>query len=242
MYIKIESQRLEYYKSRQELIRKKELQGIMDSVMVGHCQGSKIGQRIILPASFIRGPRDIRRRYVDAVALVQKFGKPDLFITITCNPSWPEVKKHMFPTDEGHTRPDLLARVFHAKLDLLKDQLFKKQIFGAVTAYTYVVEFQKRGLPHGHFLIILEVALKFYSTKSYDKIVSAEIPDRTTNRHLFSMVRKHMIHGHKIQITFVCKEIRRKDVEIIIQKHLLRQPFMETMCILFTEEEMMDRK
>nr|XP_027127530.1 uncharacterized protein LOC113743677 [Coffea arabica] len=195
MYIKIESQRLDYYRSRQQLIRREEPQGIMDSVISGHCQGSKIGQRVILPASFIGGPRDMRRRYVDAMALVQKFGKPDLFITMTCNPSWPEVKKHMLPTDEGHNRPDLLARVFHAKLDLLKDQLFKKQIFGAVAAYTYVVEFQKRGLPHTHFLIILEAASKLYSTESYDKIVSAEIPDITANQHLFRMVRKHMIHG-----------------------------------------------
>nr|XP_027091801.1 uncharacterized protein LOC113712521 [Coffea arabica] len=195
MYIKIESQRLDYYRSRQQLIRREELQGIMDSVIAGHCQGSKIGQRVILPASFIGGPRDMRRRYVDAMALVQKFGKPDLFITMTCNPSWPEVKKHMLPTDESHNRPDLLARVFHAKLDLLKEQLFKKQIFGSVAAYTYVVEFQKRGLPHGHFLIILEAASKLYSTESYDKIVSVEIPVITANRHLFSMVRKHMIHG-----------------------------------------------
>nr|XP_027101001.1 uncharacterized protein LOC113720276 [Coffea arabica] len=188
MYIKIESQRLDYYRSRQQLIRREELQGIMDSVIAGHCQGSKIGQRVILPASFIGGPRDMRRRYVDAMTLVQKFGKPDLFITMTCTPSRPEVKKHMLPTDEGHNRPDLLARVFHAKLDLLKEQLFKKQIFGSVAAYTYVVEFQKRGLPHGHFLIILETASKLYSTESYDKIVSAEISDITANRHLFSMV------------------------------------------------------
>ncbi|XP_071909310.1 uncharacterized protein [Coffea arabica] len=195
MYIKIETQRLDYYKNRQELIRREQLQGIMDSVVAGHCQGSRVGQRVILPASFIGGPRDMRRRYVDAMALVQKFGKPDLFITMTCNPSWPEIKQHMLPTDEAHNRPDLLARIFHAKLDLLKEELFRKEIFGPVAAYTYVVEFQKRGLPHGHFLIILKAGSKLYSTESYDNIVSAEIPDKMPNRHLFNMVRKHMIHG-----------------------------------------------
>ncbi|XP_027166434.1 uncharacterized protein LOC113766438 [Coffea eugenioides] len=195
MYIKIESQRLDYYKSKQEFIRREQLQGVMDSVITGQCQASKIGQRVVLPASFIGGPRDMKRRYVDAMALVQKFGKPDLFITMTCNPSWPEVKNLMLPTDEAHNRPDLLSRIFHAKLDVLKQELFKKEIFGSVAAYTYVIEFQKRGLPHAHFLIILKPSSKLYSTDSYDKIVSAEIPDQSKNPHLFNMVRRHMIHG-----------------------------------------------
>nr|XP_027108929.1 uncharacterized protein LOC113728764 [Coffea arabica] len=195
MYIKIESQILDYYKSKQEFIRREQLQGVMDSVITGQCQGLKVGQRVVLPASFIGGPRDMKRRYVDAMALVQKFGKPDLFITMTCNPSWPEIKNLMLPTDEAHNRPDLLTRIFHAKLDVLKQELFKKEIFGSVAAYTYVIEFQKRGLPHAHFLIILKPCSKLYSTDSYDRIVSAEIPDQSKNPHLFNMVRRHMIHG-----------------------------------------------
>lgn len=42
-------------------------------------QSSEIGKRIILPASFIVSPRDIRKRYMYAMALVQKFGKLDIF-------------------------------------------------------------------------------------------------------------------------------------------------------------------
>nr|XP_027077124.1 uncharacterized protein LOC113700896 [Coffea arabica] len=195
MYIKIESQRLDYYKSKQEFIRREQLQGVMDSVITGQCQASKISQRVVLPASFIGGPCDMKSRYVDAMALVQKFGKPDLFITMTCNPSWPEIKNLMLPTDEAHNRPDLLSRIFHAKLDVLKQELFKKEIFGSVAAYTYVIEFQKRGLPHAHFLIILKPCSKLYSIDSYDKIVSVEIPDQSKNPYLFNMVRKHMIHS-----------------------------------------------
>ncbi|XP_071933437.1 uncharacterized protein [Coffea arabica] len=176
MYIKIESQRLDYYKSKQEFIRRERLQGVMDSVITGQCQGSKVGQRVVLPASFIGGPRDMKRRYVDAIAL-------------------PKIKNLMLPTDEAHNRLDLLARIFHAKLDVLKQELFKKEIFGSVAAYTYVIEFQKRGLPHAYFLIILKPCSKLYSTDSYDRIVSAEIPNQSKNPHLFNMVRRHMIHG-----------------------------------------------
>jgi len=34
--------------------------------------------------------------------------------------------------------------------------LIKKDILGKVRAHVYVVEFQKRGLPHAHFLLIME--------------------------------------------------------------------------------------
>lgn len=62
------------------------MQGIFDSILAGEIRGSKVGQRIILPASFIGGPRDMRRRYMDTMALVRRFRKSDLFITMTCNP------------------------------------------------------------------------------------------------------------------------------------------------------------
>ncbi|KAL4562272.1 hypothetical protein LXL04_034471 [Taraxacum kok-saghyz] len=58
---------------------------------------SMIGQRIVLPASFIRGPRDMRRRFLDAMALVQDGGKPDIFLTMTCNPKWLEIQNELLP-------------------------------------------------------------------------------------------------------------------------------------------------
>ena len=106
---------------------------------------------------------------------------------MTCNPSWPKIKRHMLPTDETRSKLDLLARVFHVKLDLLKQELFKKEIFGSIATYTCVIEFQKCGLPHAYFLIILKPCSKLYSTDSYDKLVSAEIPDESKDRHLFNM-------------------------------------------------------
>jgi hypothetical protein len=40
--------------------------------------------------------------------------------------------------------------VFRAKLEELRRRLLYKDIPGKVKAYVYVVEFQKRGLPHAH--------------------------------------------------------------------------------------------
>lgn len=58
-------------------------------------RGSKVGRRIILPTSFIGGLGDMRKRYMDAMALVQCFGKPDIFLTMTCNPNWLEIKQEL---------------------------------------------------------------------------------------------------------------------------------------------------
>ncbi|XP_028552578.1 uncharacterized protein LOC114580151 [Dendrobium catenatum] len=86
MYVKIETSRLDFYKQNQHTIRSDLYKGIIDSVAAGETQSNNTGKRIILPPSFIGGPRDMRRRYLDAMALCQRFGKPDLFITMTCNP------------------------------------------------------------------------------------------------------------------------------------------------------------
>jgi len=32
---------------------------------------------------------------MDATALVQKYGKPDHFLTMTCNPNWEEISREL---------------------------------------------------------------------------------------------------------------------------------------------------
>lgn len=195
MYIKLETTRLDFYRRKQGEIRAELYQGIVDSVMAGETSGNQVGQRIVLPISFIGGPRDMIRRYLDAMALVERFGKPDLFITMTCNPEWQEIQENLFEGQTTQDRPDLVARVFRAKLQDLKDQLFKKEIFGKAAAQVHVIEFQKRGLPHAHMLIILKPDYKITSPDQFDKFVCAELPDKDRYPHLYELVVQHMIHG-----------------------------------------------
>ena len=89
----------------------------------------------------------MKGRHMDAMALVQTYGKPDIFLTMTCNPSWEEILNELLPGQTPQDRPDLVARVFRAKLETMKEMLFKKHILGVVVAHVYVVELQKRGLP-----------------------------------------------------------------------------------------------
>ncbi|XP_027102730.1 uncharacterized protein [Coffea arabica] len=111
IYVKIEISRLEYHRKKQTEIRTEILKGAVDSISTGQAEGSKIGRRVYLLSSFIGGPRDMRRRYIDAMSLVQR--------------------------------------------------------------YEY----------------------KPLNLEAYDMIVSAEIPDPVTQRHLYFLVMKHMIHG-----------------------------------------------
>jgi len=49
----------------------------------------------------------MKRRFLNALTLVQKYGKPDLFITMTCNPNWPEIKNNLVKGEHAENRPDL---------------------------------------------------------------------------------------------------------------------------------------
>jgi hypothetical protein len=68
-------------------------------------------------------------------------------------------------------------------------------MLGKVATYTYVVEFQKRGLPHAHFLLIMEGRYKLTCPEQYDGIISVELPDKNKYPELYKMVVKHMMHG-----------------------------------------------
>jgi hypothetical protein len=148
-----------------------------------------------LPSTFIGGPRDMTQRYEDGMAIVLRDGKPDIFLTMTCNPSWTEITSQLLPFQTPQDRPDLLTRIFRSKFEQLKDDVIKKGVLGKVKSYMYVTEFQKRGLPHVHMLLVLDNSDKLRDPEEYDSVVSAEIPNVQCEPHLHAAVLKHMIHG-----------------------------------------------
>jgi hypothetical protein len=138
--------------------------------------GNRAGRRIVLPASFTGGSRYMLKLFQDAMAIVRRYGKPHLFITMTCNAQWPEIKSSLFDGQTANDRPDIVSRVFHLKLKALMAEIVDKKIFGKVLAHVYTVEFQKRGLPHAHILLILSG--RQHTWQEVDRVVCAEIPDK----------------------------------------------------------------
>jgi hypothetical protein len=74
-------------------------------------------------------------------------------------------------------------------MELLSD-LLEEESLGKVVGHVYVIEFQNRGLPHSHILIILDEKDKLITSEDYDRIVCAEIPDKTKYPMLFVTAEK----------------------------------------------------
>lgn len=89
------------------------------------------------------------------MAIVTRFGKPDLFITMTSNPKWREISENLLPGQTAQDAPDLIARVFRMKHKALLADIKEHWILGKTTAWVSVTEFQKRGLPHAHMLFTM---------------------------------------------------------------------------------------
>ena len=75
------------------------------------------------------------------------------------------------------------------------DDITKKKVFGTVTAFMYVIEFQKRRLPHAHILIHLKKEDKPLTADHLNRLICAEIPDKEQNPRLHEIVMRSMIHG-----------------------------------------------
>ena len=130
----------------------------------------------------------MREKYHDAMAIVAKLGKPDLFITITCNPNWLEIRSNLLPGQKPSDRPDLVVRILRIKLKAILEDIIKNGVFGSIKAYVYTIEFQKRGLPHAHCLFILTNEHKIDTADKIDRFVCAEIPDQSLEPVLFEIV------------------------------------------------------
>ncbi len=129
------------------------------------------------------------------MAIVAKYGKPDLFLTFTCNPKCPDITQNLPHGQRAEHRPDLVARVFEKQLHELLEDIHKKHVLGKPVALVHVIEFQKRGLPHAHLLIILEADSKLKDMHDIDSMIRAEIPDPDDEPELYDVIKTCMIHG-----------------------------------------------
>ena len=103
--------------------------------------------------------------------------------------------------------------MFKKKLTDFLEVIIKGQIFGEIVAYFGAIEWQKRGLPHAHFLFTLAEEDVPRTPEDIDKMISAEIPkpnpDDPVQQKLHDLVKKFMVHG-PCDITSPCHQNDKK--------------------------------
>ncbi|CAF1944441.1 unnamed protein product, partial [Brassica napus] len=172
VYTAIEEDRLRWARNNQDVLRAELYSNVLDAVSKGDTDAKIIGQRFILPPSFTGRPRYLVEKYHDAMAICREYGNPDLFITMTANPNWKEIKEHLeiYGGDSPNDRPDIECPLPR-------------------------IEFQKRGLPHAHILLWFGNSSRTPSSEEVDEIISAELPNKEEDPEAYNLVTKHMIHG-----------------------------------------------
>ena len=156
-YASVEEDRLDYIRKNQNNLRSEIYQGIQDAITKGDTDANAIGKRIILPSSHTGSPRYMIQNYQDAMAICRQYRNPNLFITFMCNPKWLEIIRALalINGQQSEDRPDIINRIFKMKLNYFLSTIKSGKIFRTIIADLYVIEFQKRGLPHCHFLFWL---------------------------------------------------------------------------------------
>jgi ATP-dependent DNA helicase PIF1 len=87
--------------------------------------------------------------------------------------------------------------VFQQIRKYVRELVMEKLINGRVLAYIKVVEWQKRGLPHAHKLILIHQNDVPTTPEQIVGVIRAELPlDKETEPELYSEVTKHMLHTH----------------------------------------------
>ena len=186
-----EQNRLNWIKQNQSKLRVELYKGLEDAATRDDADWNELGKRFILPSSFAGSTRNMQQHLQDALAINRYYGGGDLFITMTANSRWPEIEAALLFGQSPSDRPDLVIRVFFAKLRALIKEI-RGGALGAWAAHVYTIEFQKRGLPHAHIIVFLKPEAKLRTAEQIDSLMSSEFPE--DNPALLEVIKKYMVH------------------------------------------------
>ena len=71
----------------------------------------------------------------------------------------------------SNRRPDIFVKEFHQKVQKFKELVIKRGVLGKFITYTYVIELQKRGLPHMHLSLFLDENDKINTLEKVDELI-----------------------------------------------------------------------
>nr|XP_015905007.1 uncharacterized protein LOC107437499 [Parasteatoda tepidariorum] len=200
----MEWNRFNFIRNLQNQFRRETTNGLIDRVQNSSANTSepiRLGRVVILPYSFSRSSRSMQQYFQDAIALSREVGRPDLFITFTANPQWPEIHDFLRSQGTGFNASDIPHVVVRAFYCRFVKEIASGKVFGQILGYTFNIEFQKRGLLHAHCLFILNPKDKLLTPEALDRFICTETPDRDNFPNLHNKVMKHMLHGPNTDAT-----------------------------------------
>lgn len=158
--------------------------------------------KTFLGTSFFGSRRHLREQAQNALTIVSELGPPTLFITLTCNPKWPEIMERLSDTDSAYSRADITCMVFHEKLTKVLHNIRHGKYFNLPHGLDYeirVIEYQYRGLPHCHLVIRDPSAppkSDITAVQRYiDRTIAACFPsDLNSNPKYVELIREKMLH------------------------------------------------
>uniref|UniRef100_A0AC34FI22 ATP-dependent DNA helicase n=1 Tax=Panagrolaimus sp. ES5 TaxID=591445 RepID=A0AC34FI22_9BILA len=191
-YMIVDNERMKFIRTHQKEFRVESYSGLRDYLNnYERRNGVTVGKSCILPSTYLMGPRNQSETWHDTMASTQKNGTPHTFMTMTCNPDHPDIVNNLYENQKACDRPDLVDTVFDLQVKDFIAQM-KSGRFGKVKCFTYVTEFQKRGLPHIHSLWTFEEG--WDNIDKINQFISAEFPDENDDPEGFELVVKHMTH------------------------------------------------
>ena len=123
VWVAVENQKLMYQRMNQKALRADTYVNIKEATerlrnelapredgMFRDDNKTPIVGRKILSSSFPGSPRWYNAKFQDGMAICREYHKPDFFVTMTCNPHWPEIKAELKHGQSAQDRPDIVAR------------------------------------------------------------------------------------------------------------------------------------
>jgi hypothetical protein len=178
--------------TRLEYIRRNQGHALQDDAALMGKAEIQPSENIYLPSSFLGSRRWSHEQIADSLTIAAHLGNPTFFITMTCNPEWPEITSQLRAGQNFTHIPLVVCRVFKQKLHFFLQTL--KTMFpnaGPIRYCIHCIEFQKRGLPHAHILI--KYSRDCIMAMDIDSVVSAEMPHNIQDA---ALVQQFMTHNH----------------------------------------------
>ncbi|KAG8372417.1 hypothetical protein BUALT_Bualt12G0064000 [Buddleja alternifolia] len=118
--------------------------GLEDAIVTRDTDASVVGRRIVLPSSFIGGPRNMMQHYQDTLIICRAIGDPDFSITCTCNPNRPKMSAELQTFPGAEMIPDNTVTISGVLINNTWIVPYNQDLIVLFDAHIYV---KKVGLP-----------------------------------------------------------------------------------------------